>query len=57
MVDVIHRLSLKYENLIPIELDYAGKNNEDDYPYHFSEETFGLLASKLAYLEILSLKE
>jgi hypothetical protein len=56
IVEVIHRLSLKYETLIPIEMDYARKGDEDDYPYHFSDDTFGVLASKLASLNLLSIK-
>ncbi len=53
---VINELSIKYRNLVPIELEFATKNKEDDYPYHFSEETFAMLASKLSSLGILYFK-
>lgn len=57
IAEVIDTLAAnKYHNLIPIKADIVEPNPEDSAVYHFSENTYKLLAKKLGKLNLAEIK-
>jgi hypothetical protein len=45
--NIISKLTVYFPNIINIEIERPEKMQDDDFPYHFSEHTYDLVAEKL----------
>lgn len=47
--DAIMKVAKKHPCVHPIQMDVVEPHETDDYPYHYSEHTYDMLAKKLSY--------
>lgn len=52
IITAINNLSLRFHNLIPIELSNIKKSPNDDFPYHFSGDTIFELSTRIQTLRV-----
>ena len=55
--EAITKVAEKYPNIKPIQMDIVESHESDDYPYHYSEHTYDMLAKKIAEQYDLKLKK
>ncbi len=54
IVAAINNLTVKFDNLIPIELSNIKKSQDDNFPYHFSGDTILELAMRIQSLRVFA---